>query len=96
LKDKVLSLGDNIEIRPRKKYVGFVASTNFVDVHPQKSQLKLWVNLQKGELDDPKKFARDVSNVGHWGNGDYEVFIKSADELYYLMTLIKQSLTKHS
>ena len=96
LKDKVLSLGDNIEIRPRKKYVGFVASTNFVDVHPQKSQLKLWINLQKGELDDPKKIARDVSNVGHWGNGDYEVFIKSADELYYLMTLIKQSFAKHS
>src|SRR4030066_2330290 len=90
LKERVLSLGDNIEIRPRKKYVGFVAGTNFVDVHPQKAQLKLWINLQKGELDDPKKIARDVSNVGHWGNGDYEVFIKSADELYYLMTLIKK------
>ena len=96
LKERVLGLGDNIEVRPRKKYVGFVAGTNFVDVHPQKSQLKLWINLQKGELDDPEKIARDVSNVGHWGNGDYEVFIKSADELYYLMTLIKQSFAKHS
>ena len=96
LKERVLRLGDNIEIRPRKKYVGFVAGTNFVDVHPQKSQLKLWINLQKGELDDPKKIARDVSNVGHWGNRDYEVFTKSADELDYMMTLIKQSFTKYS
>src|SRR4030066_220813 len=90
LKEMVLALGDNIEVRPRKLYIGFVAGTNFVDVHPQKSQLKMWINLPKGELDDPQKIARDVSNVGHWGNGDYEVFIKSADELYYLMTLIKK------
>ena len=96
LKERVLDLGENIEIRPRKKYVGFVAGTNFVDVHPQKSQLKLWINLQKGELDDPKKIARDVSNVGHWGNGDYEVHVASSDEFDYVMTLIKQSFMKHS
>jgi len=96
LKDRVLGLGENIEVRPRKKYVGFVASSNFVDVHPQKSQLKLWINMMKGELDDPKKVARDVSSIGHWGNGDYEVIVKSADDLYYLMSLIKQSYAKHS
>jgi predicted transport protein len=96
LKEKILGLGDNIEIRPRKKYVGFVAGTNFVDVHPQKSQLKLWISMPKGELDDPKNIARDVSNIGHWGNGDYEVSVKSTDGLYYMMTLIKQSYAKHS
>jgi len=49
-----------------------------LDIHPQKNQLKLWINLPKGELDDPKKIARDVSNIEHWGNGDYEVFVKPA------------------
>lgn len=96
LKDRVLGLGENIEVRPRKKYVGFVASSNFVDVHPQKSQLKLWINMMKGDLDDPKKVARDVSAIGHWDNGDYEVVVKSADDIYYLMPLIKQSYAKHS
>jgi predicted transport protein len=96
LKERLLSLGDNIEVRPRKKYVCFVAGTNFVDVHPQKSQLKLWINLSKGELDDPKNIARDVSDIGHWGNGDYETLVKSTDDLQYLMTLIKQSFAKHS
>jgi len=65
LKERVLGLVDNIEIRPRKKYVGFVAGTNFVDVHLQKSQLKLWINMPNGELDDPKNIARDVSGIGH-------------------------------
>ena len=37
LKERVLVLGDNIEVRPRKLYIGFVAGTNFVDVHPQRN-----------------------------------------------------------
>jgi predicted transport protein len=95
-KEKVLSLGDDVEVRPRKKYVGFVAGSNFVDVCPQKSQLKLWINISKGELDDPKNVARDVSTIGHWGNGDYELIVKSSNDLNYLVTLIKQSYDKQA
>ena len=39
---------------------------------------------------DYKKIARDVSNIGHWGNGDYEVIISDKDDLDYLFDLIKQ------
>jgi len=95
LKERILSLGNNIEIRPRKKYIGFIANTNFVDIRLQKSQIKIWINLNKGELDDPKKMARDVHNIGHWGNGDYEIVLKPNSDLDYLMTLIKQSYKKH-
>ena len=96
LKERVLALGDNVEIRPRKLYIGFVAGSNFVDVHPQKNQLKLWINLPKGELDDPKKVARDVAEVGHWGNGDYEIIVKSNISIDYVLSLIKQSYDRHS
>jgi predicted transport protein len=95
-KTRVLGLGGNIKVVPWKKYVSFVAGTNFVDVRPQKSRLKLWINLPKGALDDPQKMARDVSEVGHWGNGDYQVIVESSDELDYLMTLVKQSYAKQS
>ncbi|MGA3060160.1 MAG: DUF5655 domain-containing protein [Candidatus Bathyarchaeia archaeon] len=95
LKERILALGYNIEVRPRKLYIGFVIGTNFVDVRPRKSGLKLWINLTKGELKDPKNMAIDVSKVGHWGNGDYQVIIGNSDGLEYLMTLIKQSFSKH-
>lgn len=95
LKTRILNLGDNIEIRPRKKYIGFIANTNFTDIHLKKSKLKIWINLNSGELDDPKKLARDVSKIGHWGNGDYEISLKPTTDLDYLMTLIKQSYKKH-
>jgi len=45
-----------------------VAKTNFTDVLLQKSKIKIWLNLKKDTIDDPKKVARDISNVGHWGN----------------------------
>lgn len=96
LKDKIQNLGEHIEIRPRKNYIGFIVNTNFVDIHLQKSQIKLWINLSKGELEDTKKMTRDVSNVGHWGNGDYEIALKGGEDINYLIILIEQSYKKHS
>lgn len=96
LKERILSINGNIKLIPRQQYIGFKAGTNFVDVHIQKNKLKLWINMSKGELDDPKKLAKDVSEVGHWGNGDYEVLVNSSSDLDYLLTLIKQSYLKHS
>ena len=39
---------DNIEVKPKKKYIAFVASTNVVDIVIQKSALKMHINLKKG------------------------------------------------
>lgn len=36
--------------------------------------------------------ATDVSNVGHWGTGDYEVNVNSDKDLEYIMSLVKQVL----
>ena len=96
LKENVLNLGDDIEIVPRKDYIAFKRKSNFVDVEFQKSKIKVFINLGKGQLDDSKKIARDVSNIGHWGNGDYEIPLSSSEQINYLMTLIKQSYDKNA
>lgn len=95
LKNAILNL-DSIEIKPKKMYIAFVASSNVTDIHVQRKQLKLWLNLSRGELNDPKGIARDVSSTGHWGNGHYEITIKTDDDLEYIVSLIKQSLKKNS
>ncbi|HXH69020.1 MAG TPA: DUF5655 domain-containing protein [Pyrinomonadaceae bacterium] len=94
LKNAILAF-DNIEIKPTKLYVAFVSGSNIVDVRIQQNGLKMWVNLKKGELDDPKELAKDVSNIGHWGNGHYELKIENDENLEYIMSLIKQSLKKN-
>lgn len=86
---------DGIELKPTKKYLAFVSGSNIADIHIQKKALKMWINMFKGELDDSKELARDVSNVGHWGNGDYELQIRDDENLEYIMSLIKQSYKKN-
>ena len=93
-KSAILNL-DELEVKPKKKYIAFVLGSNVVDIHIQKNALKMWLNLQKGDLDDPKEIARDVSSVGHWGNGDYEIVMRADEEMEYILSLIKQSLKKN-
>ncbi len=93
-KNAILNLGADIEIKPQKMVVGFTQKGKvFADVLVLKSELKFWINLKIGKLDDPKLLIRDVSNVGHWGNGDYEIRIRDTTNLEYIMSLVKQGLT---
>lgn len=94
MKNAILNF-DNIEVKPKKKYIAFVSGRNVVDIHPQRKALKIWINMSIGELDDPKGITRDVSSTGHWGNGDYELQINSDEDLEYILSLIKQSIKKN-
>lgn len=91
-KDAILNLSDNIEILARKEYIAFKKDSNIVDITIQKKGIKMWINLRKNKLDDPKKITRDVSSTGHWGNGDYEITIHNTHNLEYIMSLAKQSI----
>jgi predicted transport protein len=96
LKERIMAFGDNINLNPRKLYVGFKVDTNtFCDFIFLNKSLKLHLNLKIGELDDSKNIARDVSNVGHWGNGAYEMKVTDQEEIDYVLSLIKQSYKKN-
>lgn len=91
-KQGILNLDPNIEINTRKFYIAFKKDRNIADIRIQQKNLKIWINLPYGELDDPKNLAKNVSNTGHWGNGDYEITIESTQYLEYIMSLIKQAI----
>lgn len=75
-----------------KLYVAYKAETNFVDVVPQAKRLRLSLNIDFAEINDPKSLCKDVSGRGRWGNGDVEVGLSSLDDLPYVMGLVRQSL----
>ena len=91
-KTSILNLSDGIEIQPKKDYIAFKKGTNITDLTILKKSLKMWINLKKGKLDDPKKLAEDVSSKGHWGNGDYQIQIENDNNLEYIMSLVKQAI----
>lgn len=96
LRKHLFTLGRNIKTLPKKTYIAFKAKTNFVDVEIQRSALKCHINLKKGELNDPQGLARDVSRVGHFGNGDYEMVISSKEDIFPFLSLAQQAYEKNS
>ncbi|WP_026714430.1 DUF5655 domain-containing protein [Flavobacterium daejeonense] len=91
-KNAILNLTDDVEIVPKKLYVAFKKNKNIADIVLLKKGLKIFINLKKGELDDPKNLMKDVSETGHWGNGDYETIVTNTANLEYIMSLIKQAI----
>jgi len=94
LRQEILALDPGVTEEVLKSYIAFKAETNFVDVVPQKSRLQLSLNMTFHELHDPKGHARDVTNLGHLGNGDVEVGLSTPDELPYVMGLVRQAFEK--
>lgn len=91
-KNAILNLADDIEIVPKKLYIAFKKSKNISDIVITKKGIRIFINMKKGQLDDPKNIIRDVSQTGHWGNGDYEIFVTDTLFLEYIMSLIKQAI----
>lgn len=86
---------DSVDLDIKKVYIAFKGKTNITDVAILNKVLKVFVNLKLGELEDPKGIARNITEVGHWGNGDYEIIINNDNDFEYIMSLIKQSWNKN-
>lgn len=95
LKDRILTL-ENVSIKPTKLYIAFkVGNTNICDIEPFKKFLKVFINMPVGSLKDFNNMAKDVSSVGHHGNGDYAMDIKNIEDIDYLFLLIRQAYNKN-
>ena len=94
LRERILMLDPGVTEDILKLYVAYKAETNFVDVVPQASRLRLTLNMPFHELHDPHGIAEDVSDLGRWGNGDVEIALESSGDVPYVMGLIRQSFER--
>lgn len=82
----------SLNVEPRKLYIAFKKKTNVVDIQIQQKQLKLTLNVPKGRLNDNMGIAKDVSGIGRWGNGDYQIQIKDDSNIVHIVSLIEQAV----
>lgn len=98
IKEFLLSFGEDITIYPKKKTIGFkIGGKVFCDIVMQNKGIRLFLNAKKGTLKDPEGITRDVSEVGHWGNGAYEVRfpLKNDAEIDFVFNLLRQTINKN-
>jgi len=92
IKNNGISLKEN----PTKFYIGIIINdTNFLQVHGQKSGLKVWIITPFNELSEQDKLkSRDVTNIGHWGMGNTECFINNDSDFDWIINIIKKTFIK--
>jgi len=94
---RIKNLSDNVDKVFNKIYVAYkINGTNFADVVVQKQKLKIVINMRFKEVIDRDGICKDVTNTGHWGNGDIEISFEKEAELDNIMEIIKQSFYKKS
>lgn len=91
LKKRIINIDSSVVEEYKKLYIAFKSTTNFVDIVPQKTRLRLSLNMEFSKLHDPKGICSNVSELGRWGNGEVEVGLSNINEIDYIMELIQQS-----
>ncbi|MEQ8526045.1 DUF5655 domain-containing protein [Gracilimonas sp.] len=94
LKERILDLGDDIEIKYLAQTVQFKIDKSIVDLIIYNSGVVAVINVKKDELEDPRKETQDMSEKGHWGNGDYKYKVNSDSDIEYAIYLIEQAYNK--
>lgn len=83
---------DDIEMIILKHYIAVkMNKKNVCEIALFKNHLKIWIDLDFKNINDPLNKVTDVSNIGHWGTGDCNIIINEIDEVPYFMELFEQS-----
>lgn len=88
LEDYVVSLGDDVQRKELKLYLAFKRLKNFATVVPQKNRLLLYLHLNPDQVSPLPAIGRDVRQHGHWGTGDLELSMVTAQDLDVAKPLI--------
>ena len=60
----------------------------------QKRRVLLFVKLDPKKVDAPKKIARDMTDIGHYGTGDLELSVRTLPDLELVKPLLEQAYQK--
>ena len=93
LQSAIEAMGDDITVKATKYYINFRRLKSFasVEVYTQAKKLQVFVKLDPASVQLEPGFSRDVTNVGHLGNGNLELTVTDAATLARALPLIRAS-----
>ncbi|WP_035615296.1 DUF5655 domain-containing protein [Haloferula sp. BvORR071] len=93
LKAMIHEMGDDVELKTLKYYFAFRRLKNFacVEVHTKTRNLLVFVKHPDPASVEEKGFARDVTNIGHFGTGNLELTLRSKSDVEKARYLIELS-----
>ena len=93
LRDYCEELGDDVAVNTLEYYIAFRRLKNFacVELRPKTGELLVFVKVDPDSLELEEGFTRDVRDIGHYGTGDLEIRIGTANDLDKAKPLLTQS-----
>jgi predicted transport protein len=95
IKDFMLALGDDVQMKELRYYFAFKRIKNFacVELRPQKGIVLVYVKVNPDEVDlvSTGNLLRDVRAVGHFGTGDLEITIRNVNDFELAKSLLERS-----
>jgi predicted transport protein len=91
LRDYSMSLDDSVEENPKKFYIAYKVAQNFLCLQTGKNKITLFLKLNPKSFKGLPRNARDVSDIGHYGTGNFELIVDSVEQMEQAKALIKQA-----
>lgn len=91
IRDYIVTIDSSIEETPKKNYIAYKTSQNFACLQTYKKKLTLFLKLDANEVNPMPKQGRDVSEIGHFGTGDFELIIKDLADFEETKHLINEA-----
>lgn len=83
------NLGEDVSIKFLKHYIALTRFKNFTCIQPLRNSLKLWLNLDPGQVPLEDGFSRDVSDLGHVASGNLLLEIRDKNGFIKAQPLIE-------
>ena len=90
LRDFILSIDEAIEESPKKFYIAYKISQSFVCVEVKRNKLILFLKINPEDINIPGN-GRDVTDIGHYGTGNFESTISNRQHFEEAKEYIKQA-----
>jgi predicted transport protein len=90
----MMGLDPAMEEAPRKNYIAYRTSQNIVCMEVQQQRVILYLKLNPKEVSNPPGISRDVSTIGHYGTGDFELTLKTFEDLETAKPFIERAYQK--
>lgn len=90
MQEFIMGLGP-VEETPKKNYIAYKTSQNFVCLETRKDKIILFLKLNPAEHSPLPLQVRDVTKIGHFGTGDFEFVLREEKDLDDAKKYIKLS-----
>ncbi|MBX2928736.1 MAG: hypothetical protein KF852_12950 [Saprospiraceae bacterium] len=92
IRDFIVELDNSIEEAPKKHYIAYKTSQNFVCLQTYKNKIALYLKLNPEDIKPMPRQGRDMTNIGHFGTGDVELNLQNSQDFEEVKNLIREAL----